>query len=318
VVELRRLVRSWRPDVVHAVIFRSEVVSVLAGLRSPVPVLVSLVNMQYDAHAVERAPSPRRLEAVRRFESVLLRGADRLHCVSEAVRAHAVDRLAVPPGRIDVVPRGRRPEGLRVDPAAVAAVRDELVPDGRPLVVNVGRHELQKGGDLLVEALGRLRAEGVPFVAAIAGREGNETAALRRAVAAAGLEDSVSLLGHRPDVAALMAAADVVAVTSRWEGIAGSVIEALGVGSPVVAFGVPAVAEVVGDAGVVVEPFDVAALADALGRVLGDDDLRAELTARTRPRFDERFRIDAVIDTWEHLYAGLARRPRGRSNGGGR
>ena len=95
----------------------------------------------------------------------------------------------------------------------------------------------------------------------IAGREGNLTGELSDRIRRAGLEGTVALLGARRDVPTLLAAADVVVVASRWEGLGGSIIETLGAGAPIVAFGVPAVREVVGDAAWVVEPFDTEAFA---------------------------------------------------------
>lgn len=302
---LRRLVRDEAPDVVHAVIFRGEVVTAAATAGLGVPTLVSLVNMQYDPAAVAQAPSARRLDAVRRFEAGVLRAFDHVHCLTRAGARHAEEHLHVRPDRVTVIPRGRRRADVAADPGRASALHQEL-GGGGPLLVNVGRHELQKGQDLLVEAMGALQREGVPATLAVAGREGNRTAALGEQVRAAGLGDRVRLLGARRDVADLLGAADVVCVASRWEGLGGAIVEALGAGRPVVAFGVPAVAEVLGDAAVVAEPFDVAAYATAVAGLLDDPDRRAALSERARQRFEEHFELGAVVDAWERLYGGLA------------
>jgi glycosyltransferase involved in cell wall biosynthesis len=75
-----------------------------------------------------------------------------------------------------------------------------------------------------------------------------------------------------------------------------------------VAFGVPAVAEVVGDAGVVVPAFDTTAFAAALRELCGDDQRREQLAHAARRRFDEQFELSAVVDRIEELYTALARR----------
>lgn len=300
---LRRLIASWRPDLVQAVIFRSELVGALATIGRRTPLLVSLVNMQYDRSATQQASSTWRLEVMRRLESILLRcSATAFHCLTDAGRQHSIDRLHLDPSRITVIPRGRRTGDLRVTDADIAAVRDEFGVDGAPLVVNVGRHELQKGQDLLIAAIVDLGRRGPMPRVVLAGREGNLTTELQRRIDAAGLTDQVTLLGARDDVAVLLAAADLVCVTSRWEGLGGSIIEALGAGAPIVAFGVPAVREVVGDAGVLVEPFDTTAYTDAMAALLADAPERERLSTRATARFEERFDLERVVDEIERLY----------------
>lgn len=304
---LRSMVRSWRPDVVHAVIWGAELATAIATVGLRTPTLVSLVNMQYAPEAVAQAPSPRRLALLRHVEGLLLRhGIDHFHCLTRAGAQHSQEHLGIRPERITVVPRGRRAGDLDVERDRVAALRRDLLGDASALVVNIGRHETQKGQDLLVGAVSFLGGSPGHLRVVVAGREGNSTTALREQVRRLGLTGTVELLGARRDVPALLAAADVVAVTSRWEGLGGSIIETLGAGAPVLAFGVPAVAEVVGDAAVVVEPFDTAAFARALSDLVEDAARRDELSRLARRRFDEHFEIGAVISRIEALYGELA------------
>lgn len=306
---LRSTITSWRPDLVHAVIWAAEVVTAAATVGRRVPTLVSLVNMQYAPEAVAQAPSPRRLDVVRRVEGLVLRhGFDRYHCLTMAGARHSVDHLGIPMQQITVIPRGRRAQDLVVDPDRVAARRAELLGDGSVLVLNVGRHETQKGQDLLVDAVAQLDPRGRGVRVAIAGREGNGTESLRSQIARVGQEGVTTLLGARRDVPELLAAADVVAVTSRWEGLGGSIIETLGAGAPIVGFGVPAVSEVAGDAAVLVEPFDVRAFASALSDLIDDEPRRRELSERARRRFDEHFEIHPVVDRIEQMYRDLVAR----------
>lgn len=306
VLGLRRIIREARPDVVHAVIFRPELVTALATARLDVPTVVSLVNMQYAPEAVAAAPSPRRLEVLRRVEGFVLRhGIDHFHCLTSAGQRHSEQQLGLEPSRITVIPRGRRRGQVEADPEQVDRLRQELLDGRDSLVVNIGRHELQKGQDLLVSAVDALGDTRGSVRVVIAGREGNGTAALQDQLRKDGLGETVQLLGARSDVASLLAAADVVCVTSRWEGLGGSIIEALGAGAPVVAFSVPAVSEVLGDAGVMVPPFDTDAFAREIRTLIGDDDRRRELSDLARVRFGLRFEMDTVLDRIEALYLSL-------------
>jgi glycosyltransferase involved in cell wall biosynthesis len=126
----------------------------------------------------------------------------------------------------------------------------------------------------------------------IAGRDGNATAELRAAVATRGLDGTVTFLGERADVAELLCAADVFAFPSRWEGMPGTVIEAMALEAPIVASNIASVREVVReDCAVLVPPDDPGALANAITRALADPDAPAR-AARARQRFLDTFTIE--------------------------
>jgi glycosyltransferase involved in cell wall biosynthesis len=135
-------------------------------------------------------------------------------------------------------------------------------------------------------------------VALQAGRRGNASEAIAAAVAATGVGHRVRFLGHRDDVPDVVAAADVFVFPSRYEGLGGSLLEAMALGVPVVASDVPAIREIVGagPAGILVPVDDVDAWASAVRSLLDDPAQRAALGARGRELFDERFTLDAVAD----------------------
>jgi glycosyltransferase involved in cell wall biosynthesis len=104
-----------------------------------------------------------------------------------------------------------------------------------------------------------------------------------------------------------IAAVDVLAVPSRVEAFPLVILEAMLAGRPVVASAVGSVDEAVTDevTGLLVPPDDPAALAAALGRLVGDADLRVRMGARGRERAVERFSIDAMARSYEALYERL-------------
>jgi len=120
----------------------------------------------------------------------------------------------------------------------------------------------------------------------------------------AGLGSPVELLGHREDVPEILAAADVFAFPSLWEGLGGALIEAMALGLPIVASDVPAIREVV-DEGAnarLVPPADPPALAEALARLLGDARLRSSYGERSREIFLERFTLERSAEAMLALY----------------
>ena len=121
--------------------------------------------------------------------------------------------------------------------------------------------------------------------------DGPERASLERQVASLGLSDRVRLLGagSRDDVIRLFRAADVALLTSAWENLPHTLLEALAVGTPVIATAVGGIPEVVrdGENGLLVSPGDVEAIASAIERVARDDELRRTLAANAGASVEE-------------------------------
>lgn len=189
-----------------------------------------------------------------------------------------------------------------------AQVRRDLetsdgVSAGVALVLTVSRIAPQKNLDVLVEAAALLSRHDLTWV--VAG-DGDPVllARLQRWVGATGAP--VTFIGARRDVGALMAAADVFALTSAWEARALVVQEAMAAGAPVVATDTGGLPELVAGAGVLVPVGDAVALADAVGTLLDDPAERARLAAAGRARFaslpDER----DVLAAWAATYVGVA------------
>jgi glycosyltransferase involved in cell wall biosynthesis len=149
-----------------------------------------------------------------------------------------------------------------------------------------GRLTAQKAlGDAL-EALAR-----VPGAELLVLGDGPERTALERRAARLGIADRVRFLGarSRDDVLTLFRAVDVALVTSAWENLPHTLLEALAAGAPVVATGVGGIPEVIvhEDNGLLVPAGDVDAIAEAIERVAGDADLRARLAARAAPSVED-------------------------------
>lgn len=285
---VRRLTAELRgAGVVHAHGLRA---GLLAGFALPrrTPYVVTWHN------AILAAGVRRRMAAL--LETAVARRAT----VTLAVSADLVDRARAAGGRdvrLLAVPAAPLP------PAGSAArVRTELGATDRPLVLAVGRLHPQKGFPTLLEAAGQLARRRPPPVVAIAG-DGPARAELAASIAAGGT--GVRLLGHRSDVAALLAAADVVVLPSRWEGSPLAAQEALAAGRPLVATAVGGVPDLVGDGAVLVPSGDPASLAVAVSVLLDDPAAAAAVAARGVARAaswaDEASTVAAVAQIYEAL-----------------
>lgn len=182
--------------------------------------------------------------------------------------------------------------GVALDRLAVAqpgsdqAAMPERVAarDGAAALLSVGTLTYRKGHDLLIEALARVTD--LPWTCRIVGspdRAPAIAADLRRRITGHGLQSRIHLAGESADLAPLYRAADLFVLASRHEGYGMVFAEAMRQGLPIIATTAGAIAEVVPpEAGLLVPPEDVAALADALRRMIGDPALRARYAAGAR------------------------------------
>jgi glycosyltransferase involved in cell wall biosynthesis len=295
VARIRRLTRG--ADVVHAHGLRAGGLTAIALTRAVpaslrtdrIPLVVTLHNAVIAGGMIGAAYAT--------LERVVAHGATEVLGVSpdledrmRALGARSVHRALVP------APPRRRSD----DPAAQAKLRADLGAVDRPLVAVVARLAEQKGLPLLLDAAaGWARRTPAPLVA-VAG-DGPLEGPLRARIEAENLP--VRLLGRRSDVPELLAAADVVVVSSVWEGQPLIVQEVLRAGRPLVATRVGGIPGMVGRAAVLVSPSDPSALEAAVGRVLDDpafaEHLASAATAQARRLPTE----DDAIDQLTSVYA---------------
>lgn len=299
---LLRLVRTRRPDLVHTTLAEANIAGRTAARLAGVPVVSSLVNVQYGEEQVRGSRVPGwKLRAARLGDRSTARWVRRFHAITASIADTMGERLGIRPDRIDVVPRGRdaRAVGVRT-PERRAAARASLgVDDEQPLLLAVARQDRQKGLDVLLRALPSIRA-GVPGARlAMVGREGNMTTELRGIVREMALGEAVDLLGTRDDVLELMCAADAFVFPSRWEGLGSVLLEAMALEAPIVATAIPPVREVLGEDGgaaVLVPEEDADSLAEAAVGTLLDRSAAAVRARAARSRFLGSFTTDRVAD----------------------
>ena len=231
-----------------------------------------------DFQAATGGPRVRFLRATR---TAALRRARRIVVPSAYLREIALG-WGLQPNRVVVIPNPAPPLAdlpSREEARAVLGIT-------RPTLGTAGRLTAQKAlGDALAAVA---RVDGVSLV--VLG-DGPERAALERRSAELGLTRRVRFLGAgtRDEVVRLFRAVDAVLLTSAWENLPHTLLEALAVGTPVIATAVGGVPEVVrdGENGLLVPPGDVEAIAAAIERLLGDASLRAALAAGAAPSVAE-------------------------------
>ena len=285
-VELGRLFRRERPQVVHASSSKAGVLGRLAAVATRVPIRFFTVH-GWAFLAYSGMPS------------LLYRVMDRLMaplttvtiCVSENELAAGLEAGTCRAGRTVVIRNA-------VDVSAAPRSRHDR---SIPRLIAVGRLKAPKDFVTLIRAFAAL-PEG-SFEAVIVG-DGPDRAAIEAEVRARGLGERVRLVGERSDVQALLADSDLFVLSSWSEGLPVSVLEAMAADLPVVASSVGGLAELVVDdeTGILVPPGDPSALATVLGRLIGDRDLRRNLGAAGRARAEALFDLAAFRRAHVELY----------------
>ena len=192
-------------------------------------------------------------------------------------------------------------------------VRREFGLEDAEIVTTVGRYVEEKNQALQLEALAVLAPERPRLRGMLVG-VGPLRDELDRRAHELGIHDRVLLTGARADAIDIVAASDVLTLTSTREGLGLTLIEAMAVGTPVVATAVGGIVDVVVDdeTGLLVSAGDVHGLARAIARLLDDDALRARLVARGRARVEAEFSVDAMVDGYLAAYSTAASRRRTR------
>ena len=299
VLRLRRLLRDWAPDVVHAHGLRAGAFAALAQAGQPQPLVVTVHNAP-PAHGTGRV-----IHAA--LERLAARRSAAVTWVSGDLGARMRRAGAADGGRAVVA------ASPAVAPGAdqVAAARAELGGPDRPAVLAAGRLAEQKGFGVLIEAAARWQDRSPAPVLAIAG-DGPLAGVLAGQARAARV--GVRFLGWRDDVPALMAAADVVVVPSLWEGQPLIVQEALRAGRPLVASRAGGIPDLTGEDGALLVPAgDSAALAGAVLSVLDDRGAAARLRAAATERGAALPTSQDAVDSAVALYCRVLYAPTGRT-----
>jgi glycosyltransferase involved in cell wall biosynthesis len=318
VLQLRRILSREQPDVVHAHGLRAGALAALAlslalrPSRSALPLVVTVHNAPPSSGA--------NATVYQGLQFLVARSAAVVLCVSRDLEdrmrgagARDVRRALVPPydpnapSAPTVAPGGPASSGGPAGEGGPDAVRRELGTEQRPLILAAGRLAPQKGFGTLIEAArGWQDLSPVPLLA-IAG-SGPLQAEL--AAAAVALGPSVVLLGQRADVPSLLAAADLFALPSRWEGQPLILQEALRAGRPVVATRAGGTPDLTGEDGaLLVPPDDPAALTAAVRQVLTDPALAGRLAEAAQDRARMLPTVNAAVDAALAIYRELSGLP---------
>ena len=305
--ELAAYLRREEIDLLHAHMYRAEVIGTRAALAAGTPAVMATVHSS-------RVRSPQDVATL----AALTPAMDRLIVPSAAIEAK-VRAEGRGGAAFTVIPNGV--DLARFDlPLASCALRREFgIPGDAPLLGVIARLEAEKGHRYLIAAMPAILQVATDAWLVIVG-EGSLDAELRAQVAALPppVNRRIVFTGRREDIASITGELDVAVLPSLREAQGISILEAMAQHRPVVASAVGGIPEVLTDGqdGLLVPPADPAALAEACIRLACSPDLRARLGEAGRATVEARFSLDAMVRRIEAVYdeelqrAGIPRRTR--------
>jgi glycosyltransferase involved in cell wall biosynthesis len=307
-LRLARLIRRERPQILHTHTAKAgtvgRVAALLAGSRRP-PIIVHT----FHGHVLHGYFGRFRSLLFRQLERWLARSTTALIAVSPQVRDDLVALGVAPPERFVVIRLGieldERVAGEHGN-GRVESRRYLGIPGDRFAVGWIGRMTQVKRTDDVLVAFKQLRDSGVDAVLCMVG-DGPDRPDLERRAAELGIVRDTLFLGYQEDVAPYYAAFDALVLPSSNEGTPVSAIEALAAGRPVVATRVGGVPDVVreGEDGFLVETGDTDELAERLGRLARDPELRERMGRHGRERVLPRYAVERLVTDVDELYRSL-------------
>lgn len=302
VMNLRRAIAQWAPDVVHCYSFTAELWGAIACRLLPArrrPVLVSSVRGTYEWYGRNQWRMKRWVSG--QSASIISN--------SHEGAEYAARQMGWPIGHFQVVHNGVSvPEP---DAARVAELRAHYLQDGRydTLLLFVGRLVEHKNLPRLLEAFAAVVRQRPRTRLLLAG-SGPLQETIAENIRQLGLEEHALLLGEQSEVPALMKAADMVVLPSLREGLSNVVLEAMALGRAVLSTPVGGIGQAItsGTHGVLVEPTDTGALTAAMLSLIDDPALRERLGVAGQHKVLEKYSPHAMVSAMLKEYSRVSQR----------
>jgi glycosyltransferase involved in cell wall biosynthesis len=297
-IEIIRVVRAEKPDLIHAHTSKAGVLGRLAARVTGVPAVFTAHTWSF-AEGTSLKWRALGLPG----ERVAARWTKRIITVSDANRRMALERRVGSAEKLVTVHNGIRDDENRADPASGSPVT----------LVMVARFSSQKDHATLLSALAGIHS---PYRLLLVG-DGPTMPAMQAEAARLGLQDRVVFLGARTEVSAILSQCHALLLTTNWEGFPITILEAMRAGLPVIATDTGGIAEAVvhEKTGLLVGPRNVDAVRNAVVRLLESAELRARLGSAGRTRYEEEFGLSTMLRRTLGVYEAVLRTEANRNPG---
>ena len=291
-------------DLVHAHDWLVGLAAHSIARRLQTPLVTTLHDMAVGKHFGQLDRAQQYIAFTERW---LTEQSERIIACSEFIKGELALHCGAEPEKVEVIPCGVDPGPLQL-PVNLPAFRSVFSRPEERLLLYVGRLDREKGVEVLVHGFARLHPREAQLRLVIVG-EGQVRQQLQELVSSLALTDAVTFLGYvaPPALGAVYQSAEMAVVPSLYEPFGMVALEAMAAGRPVIASDAGGLREIVADGqtGLRVPAGDAEAIAVAVSRLLGDQQLAARLAARGRERALGEFSWDRVAGLTHSCYASM-------------
>ncbi|MFN3152214.1 glycosyltransferase [Bremerella sp.] len=293
--QLKRIIRETKPDVIWSFLFHANFLAAMATRGMDIRRLQSLRVIEQGSWR-------------RKFQSWAAKGADRVLCVSEGVRAFAATKLRVPQDKLLVIPNG-------IDVEAIQPTTYAEPVDRKHRLIAVGRLDPQKDYLTMIDAAARVLGSQENWELVIIG-DGPQRQPIEAAISRHHAAESIRLIGWQADVSTWLRSAEIYLLTSRWEGMPNALIEAMAHGLPVISTDVEGVAQLLsGELAVqVASTGQLLSGQTLLNDLIADPALRKELGQANRQQIEAHFSLRQMVQSYETMLNDVLSRPPGNAS----
>jgi glycosyltransferase involved in cell wall biosynthesis len=298
--ELFRLCRREKFDIVNTHTSKGGFLGRIAARLAGVPLVIHTAH----GYAFNEVDSKLTALFYTYLEKFAAYSCDLVISVNEEERLIAIQKKVVSPDKIVTVLNGINVSKFE-NVVPTDSLRRELDPSGEAILIGAtGRLTPQKGFTYLIRAMPFI-LEAYPHARVMFVGDGLLEAQLKSLAGELGIADQCQFLGFREDVPELLACFDIFVLPSLWEGLSISLLEAMAAGKPLVTTNIKGNREVIDDGvdGLLVNPADPVALADAATKLIRDEERARAMGERAKQKIKESFSEEVMVERTLELYA---------------
>ncbi len=293
---LPTLILSTRPDILHCHLIPSNIIAKPLGSLLGVPLVINHDHTN-DPHRIDNKLLLALDKSTNRF-------ARHIIAVAAACRDFLIRHESIPPEKITLVPNAI--DLRRFSPATTSRAESRTaldLPPDTPVIAGVGRLNPQKNFSLFLKIAAAVSSK-FPETRFLLAGEGPEESLLREQAARLGIAEKVIFAGYIPDTRLVYAAADILLMPSRFEGLPMTLLEAMAMGLPVVASNLDGIAEVVTDSceGFLAPPGEASFFANHITNLLSNPELASTLSRNARTKIEQNHSVEKMTSAVEAIY----------------
>lgn len=306
--KLLEIVKSENPDLIHASLYRSMMLSRKIKTVIKIPLVNSFVSDSYSSARFNRLKLKTKLKL--KYYQFIDRSSAKIADVfisnSQAIAGSNCKALKLKSDKVKVIHRGRNFEKFsNVDERKVENVKVELGLKNKKVFLNVGRLLESKGQQDVIYAFKDIASTHPEAILLLAG-EGNYRSVLEKLISEYSLENRVFLLGQRNDIEVLLSVSDYFVFSSYFEGLPGALLEAMMAGKIIIAGNIPENRECVDETSALFfNPGNVKQLRELMQKVLNNSDNYKHLGSNAKNIAAAKFDIKMISALYEETYKNI-------------